>query len=163
MSGSSPSPDELRDAVDEVALRGLIATYADIVNRRTWNEFDALFVPDAPIELDLRDRPILAFTGAREIGEFIAGALVQYPFFEFVALNVRVMLRADGDLDRAHLRTYMCELRQDHAGTPSRAFGLYQDDVVRTADGWKFARRRYQSIGRGESGLDLMPAPVIDA
>ena len=162
MSGSSPSPDELRDAVDEVALRGLIATYADIVNRRTWNEFDALFVPDAPIELDLRDRPILAFTGAREIGEFIAGALVQYPFFEFVALNVRVMLRADGDLDRAHLRTYMCELRQHHAGTPSRAFGLYQDDVVRVASGWRFAARHYQSMGRGQYALDLMPLPVIN-
>lgn len=162
-SASGIPTDELRDAVDEVALRGLVATYADIVNRRTWDEFDALFVPDAPIELDLRDRPVLAFTGAGEIGEFIAGALDQYPFFEFVALNVRVMVRVDGDVDRAHLRTYMCELRQDHDANPSRAFGVYQDDVVRTADGWRFARRRYQSMGRGEYGLDLMPPPVIDA
>ena len=161
MSGSSPSPDELRDAVDEVALRGLIATYADIVNRRTWDEFEALFEPDAPIELDLRDRPILAFTGAREIGEFIVGALEQYPFFEFVALNVRVIRSADAP-DRARVRTYMCELRQDHAGTPSRAFGLYQDDVVRVASGWRFAARHYQSMGRGQYALDLMPLPVIN-
>jgi len=69
--------------------------------------------------------------------------------------------RPAGDPDRAGVRTYMCELRQDHAGTPSRAYGLYQDDVVRTADGWRFARRRYQSIGRGEQGLDLMPPPEI--
>jgi hypothetical protein len=55
----------------------------------------------------------------------------------------------------------MCELRQDRAGTPSRAYGLYQDDVVRTPDGWRFARRHYQSIGRGEQGLDLMPPPEI--
>ncbi|MBK5289106.1 MAG: hypothetical protein JJE46_11645 [Acidimicrobiia bacterium] len=55
----------------------------------------------------------------------------------------------------------MCELRQDHDGGPSRAFGVYQDDVVRTSDGWRFARRSYQSMGRGEYGLDLMPTPII--
>jgi SnoaL-like domain len=152
---------ELRAAVDEVAIRGLIAAYADVVNRRTWAEFADLFLPDAPVTLDLRDRDPMAFAGPGAIGDFIAGALEQYPFFEFVALNVRVLLAADGDADRATVRTYMCELRQDHAGTPSRAYGLYQDDVVRTTDGWRFARRRYQSIGRGEQGLDLMSPPEI--
>ena len=157
----APSEAELRDVVDDGALRALIANYADIVNRRTWVEFDGLFAPDASIVLDLGDRASMAFTGPSEIGAFIGGALEQYPFFEFVALNVRTMLRVGGDVDRAHLRTYMCELRQDHAGAPSRAFGLYQDDVVRTPDGWRFTVRRYQSIGRGEYGLDLMPPPEI--
>jgi hypothetical protein len=156
----APSAAELRATVDELAIRGLIAAYADVVDRRTWAEFDELFLTDAPVTLDLRDRPAVEFAGPRAIGEFIAGALDQYPFFEFVALNVRVML--DGaDPDRATVRTYMCELRQDHAGTLSRAYGLYQDDVVRRAGGWRFARRRYQSIGRGEQGLDLMPPPDI--
>ena len=158
---ADPTPDEVRDAVDEVALRALIAAYADVVNRRTWTEFADLFVADAPITIDLRDREPFVLTGPGEIGEFIGGALEQYPFFEFVALNIRVMLRRDGDVDRAALRTYMCELRQDHDGGPSRAFGLYQDDVVRTAAGWRFARRSYQSMGRGDYGLDLMPCPVI--
>lgn len=154
-------PAELRAAVDEVAIRGLIAAYADVVDGRTWAEFADLFVADAPVVLDLRDRPPMTFTGPQEIGAFIETALEQYPFFEFVALNVRVLLATEADPDRARVRTYMCELRQDHAGTPSRAYGLYQDDVVRTADGWRFARRRYQSIGRGEQGLDLMPPPEI--
>ena len=69
------------------------------------------------------------------------------------------------DPDRATVRTYMCELRQDHAGAPSRAFGVYQDDVVRDPDDarhWRFARRQYQSMGRGSYGLDLMPPPVTD-
>lgn len=157
----APSEAELRDTVDDVALRALISNYADVVNRRTWAEFDDLFLPEASIILELGDRPPMVFTGPSEIGTFIGGALEQYPFFEFVALNVRTMLRVGGDGDRADLRTYMCELRQDHAGAPSRAFGLYQDDVVRTPVGWRFAARRYCSIGRGEYGLDLMPPPVI--
>jgi hypothetical protein len=153
-------PLELRAAVDDVAIRGLIAAYADVVNRRAWTELDELFLPDAPVVLDLRDRDPLTHTGPAAIGAFIAGAIERFAFFEFVALNVRV-LRHTGASDRARVRTYMCELRQDHVGTASRAFGLYQDDVVRTSGGWRFARRHYQSIGRGEHGLDLMPPPSI--
>ena len=157
---SGPSDRELRDTVDELAIRGLIAAYADVVNRRTWAEFAELFLPDTPVTLDLRDRAPMEFVGPGAIGDFIAGALEQYPFFEFVALNVRVMLDAT-DPDLATVRTYMCELRQDHAGTPSRAYGLYQDSVVRRRGRWRFAVRHYQSSGRGEQGLDLMPPPEI--
>ena len=141
------------------ADRAAFGSYFDVPPVLIQGYIADLFVPGAPVVLDLRDRPPMTFTGAREIGAFIETALEQYPFFEFVALNVRVLL--DADPDRAGVRTYMCELRQDHAGTPSRAYGLYQDDVVRTAAGWRFARRRYQSIGRGEQGLDLMPPPEI--
>ena len=101
------------------------------MNRRTWPELAELFLSDAPVVVDLRDREPMEFSGPDAIGEFIAGAIERFPFFEFVALNVRVL--RDGDPDRARVRTYMCELRQDHDGTPSRAFGLYQDDVVRDA------------------------------
>jgi len=156
---SGVDPAELRAAVDEIAVRGLIAAYADVVNRRAWGELHELFLPDAPLRLDLRDRPPVEHVGPAAVGAFIDGAIERFAFFEFVALNVRVL--RDADPDRARVRTYMCELRQDHAGTPSRAFGLYQDDVVRTADGWRFARRDYQSMGRGEHGLDLMPPPEI--
>jgi hypothetical protein len=156
---SEPTASELRATVDEVAIRGLIAAYADVVNRRTWPELAEIFEPDAPVQLDLRDRAPREFVGPEAIGAFIAGAIERFPFFEFVALNVRVL--RNGDAERARVRTYMCELRQDHAGTPSRAYGLYQDEVVRTPGGWRFARRHYQSIARGEQGLDLMPPPEI--
>jgi hypothetical protein len=152
-------PGELRAAVDEIAIRGLIAAYADVVNRRTWSELSELFVPDAPVVIDLRDRPSQTFVGPEAIGALIADAIERFPFFEFVALNVRVLRSAAPD--EARVRTYMCELRQDRAGTPSRAYGLYQDDLVRVGVGWRFARRRYQSIARGEQGLDLMPPPDI--
>lgn len=162
--GSGPSADELRDTVDEVAVRALIASYADVVNRRAWAELDDLFLPEAPVVLDLRQGEPRRHVGPRAIGDFIAGAIERFPFFEFVALNVRVALRVGGDPDRATVRTWMCELRQDHAGTPSRAFGLYQDDVVRDVSRprhWRFAERHYQSVARGEGSLELLAAPVI--
>ena len=160
---AAPTADELRDAVDEVAVRALISVYADVVNRRAWLELDDLMVADAPVAIHLRDRPARKFVGPRAVGEFIGDAVERFAFFEFVALNVRVMLRAGSDPDRATVRTYMCELRQEHDGSPSRAFGLYEDEVVRTVTGWRFSARSYQSMGRGEYALDLMPPPVIGA
>ena len=158
---AAPTEAELRDAVDEVALRALIANYADVVNRREWSDLEPLFVADAPITIDLRDRAALAVEGPTALGEFIGGAIERFAFFEFVALNVQVQLRARGDVDRAHLRTYMCELRQDHDGAFTRAFGIYQDEVTRTSLGWRFARRTYQSIARGDLTLDILPPPAI--
>ena len=155
-----PSPDAIRATVDEVAIRGLVAAYADAVNRRAWDEFPQLFVPDARIELDLRDRAPLAFDGPGAIAGFIAAALEQYPFFEFVALNVHVTPDGRDRRDRAdlHVRAPPGSRR---AAEP-RAFGLYQDTVTRAEPGvWRFARRNYQSMGRGEYGLDLMPMPVV--
>ncbi|MEO6468902.1 MAG: nuclear transport factor 2 family protein [Acidimicrobiia bacterium] len=157
---AAPTEEELRDAVDEVALRALIANYADVVNRREWTELESLFVADAPITIDLRDRAPLEIEGPAAVGEFIGGAIERFAFFEFVALNVRVQVRV-GDVDRAHVRTYMCELRQDHDGAFTRAFGIYQDDVTRTPLGWRFARRSYQSIARGDTTLDVLVPPEI--
>ena len=158
---AAPSADELRDTVDEVALRALIATYADVVNRRAWSELDEFIAVAAPITIDLRDRPPIEVVGPVALGEFIGGAIERFAFFEFVALNVRVDLRLRGSVDHASVRTYMCELRQDHDGNFSRAFGLYQDVMVRLPTGWQFAQRNYQSIARGEGCLELLDPPVI--
>ena len=158
---AAPTEEELRDAVDEVAVRALIANYADVVNRREWPELEALFVADALITIDLRDRAALAVEGPTALGEFIGGAIERFAFFEFVALNVQVQLRARGDVDRAHVRTYMCELRQDHEGAFTRAFGIYQDEVTRTSRGWRFSSRSYQSIARGDTTLGILPPPEI--
>ena len=109
--------------------------YADAVNRRTWSDFSELFVPERPHRPRSAGRPVMSSPGRAAIGRFHRGGLEQYPFFEFVALNVHVMLDADEDPDRAEVRTYMCELRQDHDGRPSRAFGLYQDTVAASVRG----------------------------
>ena len=160
---ASPSADELRDTVDEVAIRALISAYADVVNRRAWSELDGLVAVAAPITIDLRDRPPIVVVGPAALGEFIGGAIERFAFFEFVALNVRVELRIGGGIDHAAVRTYMCELRQDHDANPSRAFGLYQDVMVRSPTGWQFAQRHYQSIARGEGSLEILDPPVMSA
>jgi hypothetical protein len=155
--------DVTRVAIDEVQIRALLAAYSDVVNRRAWPELDSLFAADATITLDVRAGPTRELAGAGALHEFLDEALRRFAFFMIVTLNTRVVRSPEGHADVASARTYICEIRQDHDGEHTRAFGLYQDTFRRTGEEWRFARRRYQSIARGPASgtLDVLPPPEI--
>ena len=160
--------------LDELDLRRLVATYADGVTRRDWVGLQDLFLPDAVLHLDLVDREVRDLSGPAEITGFIDTAVARFDFFEFVALNVLVTVPADGEADRARIRTFMCEIRHQPAGDDgpegwSTAYGLYQDVAERSEGTWRFAERTYRSLARTDPAAapggvvlpfpDLPPAP----
>jgi hypothetical protein len=153
----APTPDQL---LDELAIDRLLRRYADVCTRRAWPELHDLFVPDATVVLDLRDRE-LVIDGPGALGEFIGGSLEQFDFFQFAIRNTVVEVGIDDDPDAASGRMWMSEFRHaaasttgGHAGTEgwSTIFGLYQDRYRRSGDGWRIERRRYQSIARPSEG-----------
>jgi hypothetical protein len=138
-----------REAGDHVAITRLQSAYADVIDRRAWGELAGLFLPDAVIRIDTVTRDAFEVSGPAQLGEFISGAIERFSFFEFVILNSRTNLSLDGDADRAAARIFMCEVRLESAsGEWSTAYGVYHDRYVRTTDGWRFARRDYQSLAR---------------
>ena len=146
------------DDLDYVAVCRLHAAYADAVTRRAWADLEDLFVPDAPVRVDVVTSAPLEFVGASGIGGFIAGAVERFEFFELVILNVHVM-PDPAAADQLRSRSFTCELRQEQAnGHWTNAFGVYHDDL-RYLDGrWRYARRRYQSLARtGRS--EVFPFP----
>jgi len=149
-----------RETLDYVEICRLQAAYADAVTRRAWSELDALFLPDAPIRVDTVTNAPIEVVGASGIGGFISGAIERFEFFELVILNVHVLPpegAANGDAARS--RTFTCELRQEQAsGHWSNAFGVYHDDLQRSGDGWRYARRRYQSLAR-TGRAEVFPFP----
>jgi hypothetical protein len=151
------------ETADYVAIRRLQNAYADVVTRRAWPELAELFLADAPVEIDTRrEGGVFHVTGPDALGAFIAGALEQFDFFEFVILNTRIEVAAAGDVDRADGRLYMSEIRSD-AGTGrwNVSFGVYHDRYQRGDGRWRFAHRRYHSLGRtGETkDVDAFPFP----
>jgi len=142
-------------ASDYVAITRLQAAYADVVTRRAWPELEPLFVPDAPIHLDTVTRPVIELTGAGRLAAFLVSALERFTFFQFVILNA--VIDIDGDM--AHGRMNIAELRQDHGGEWSTAFGRYDDSYRRLDGGWRFATRHYRSIARrvGAGPADVFP------
>lgn len=149
----------MAEVADHHAIDRLQRAYADVVNRRAWQELVPLFVPDATIELDLVSSPVRTITGPEALGQFVGTALEAFAFFEFAVLNSHVELTTDGDPDRATARVFMREFRL-RTGESSRrdVFGLYRDRYVRTRTGWRFERRRYRTMARFPEA-DVFPLP----
>jgi SnoaL-like domain len=150
MPGDDRDPLHLdRETIDHVAITRLLAAYADVVTRRAWPELADLFLAHASVRVDTVTAPARELTGPEELGAFISGAIERFAFFELVILNARVELPADDGPDRARARVLVNEVRQDRdGGAWSSTYGVYLDRYRRTADGWRFARRAYQSLAR---------------
>jgi hypothetical protein len=152
--------DAVQDAVDYVALTRVQSAYADVVNRRAWDDFAHLFLPDCSISIDKQSQEPLTFVGPEQIGEFIGRSIEGFEFFEFVILNAHTVLGRDsGAPGTASSRMFMCELRQDRAsGQWTNAFGVYHDRYRKVDGRWWFAQRHYQSLARTGRG-DVFPFP----
>jgi hypothetical protein len=144
---------ELTRTIDHVAIDRLQRAYADGITRRAWDDVAALFLPEAVVVLDLVDRPARELVGPAEIAAFIAPAVEQFTFFEFVILNSHVDLWPAGDRHQASARVFMCELRVPRgAQERSDAFGLYRDSYRKVDGHWRIAHRRYRSVARFPEG-----------
>ena len=130
------------DVIDHVALLDLQRRYGDVVSRRAWDELADLLERDCELHLALRDGD-RALHGADEVVAFVSTAVSAFDVFLFSVLNTVVGPGAAG-------RMWIHELRWDAAGERTDAYGVYEDEFVRGADGrWRFASRRYTSISGG--------------
>ncbi len=151
----------LLTAVHDNGIRRLQHRYADVVNRRAWDELDGLFLPDAPVVIDTRSGEPRRFVGGREIGGFIGPSVANFTFFEFVILSARIEFPDGAGAGAALGRLYLCEHRLDGAtGRWTNAFGLYHDRYSFISGRWWFAGRHYHSLARSTPGLDVFPFPA---
>jgi hypothetical protein len=169
MTTEDPAIDAvvLRDVIDEVLIRRLHAAYVDAVNRSAWHEFDDLFLPDAKLTVSRGPDHADVVSGPTAIGNLIGGYIARYDFLSQVVLNARVRLRFGGDVNRAAARLYIAEFRQiTGTGRRIESSGVYHDEYVRTREGWRFARRRYDRLfATAPNDLEVHPFPtdgVID-
>jgi hypothetical protein len=152
---------QVAEAVHDSQVRRLQYAYADVVNRRAWPELEPLFMAGAPVVVDRRVGEPLRLEGASAVGEFIAGAIAQFEFFEFVILNAHIVFPRGPQAGEASSRLFMCELRQHReSGRMTTAYGLYHDRYLIDAARWRFAERRYHSLARDGRDLEAFPFPL---
>lgn len=141
-----PDPKALQDAIDKVEIGELQSRYMYAIDWFDKEVYGGCFTQDA----------ILSWPEGHAQGrEAIAGAVVRIGQFfgrfaeaakptkpaklrHFVTNRV---IRIDGDT--AHAVAYWFDLNNDNQPRwPYVAgYGYYQDDLVRTADGWRFSKR----------------------
>jgi 3-phenylpropionate/cinnamic acid dioxygenase small subunit len=120
---------------DRQDISDLLVRYATGIDRRDWALFRTVFTDDC--ELDYGE--IGAWSGVDAVTDFMeqTHALLGHTMHRLSNMAITV----DGNQGVA--RTYLDGLMMapdNKSGV--NAVGFYDDEVVRTADGWRIARRR---------------------
>ncbi len=128
------SEREDRQDISEVLLR-----YATGIDRRDWPLLRTVFTDDC--ELDYGE--VGSWRGGDAITEFMeqAHAMAGHTMHRLTNQVITV------DGDKAQARTYVDALIMvGEANSGVNAAGFYDDDLIRTTDGWRVARRRFVQV-----------------
>lgn len=138
---------------DEIAIQRTLNLYSEGCSKRDWEQVLGTFLSDGVWEV-----PQL---GQRHEGHAaIRPAMAGFPemFDYFVQINSPATIDVAGD--RATARSMVRECgRFSGRHEALEVMGYYADELVRTAEGWKFARRTFS--GAGMHRFALIPGPPL--
>jgi 3-phenylpropionate/cinnamic acid dioxygenase small subunit len=125
------------DRDDRQDICDLLVRYATGIDRRDWSLFRTVFTDEC--ELDYGEIGTWDTVGA--VTEFMqrshsAGQTLHRMSNHAIAL----------DGDRARARTYVDMIMVSDNKSGVNAVGYYDDEIVRTDDGWRIARRRFTPV-----------------
>ena len=123
---------------DELEIRALAAAYSDAVNRRRPDACSAVYTPDGV----LRGPGIEPVVGRDAITAFLGSVFERWEWlFQITPGGV---VRCEED--RAVSRFPIVEHGRGLDGRGTEFFGFYDDHLVRTGDGWRFAERTVHTV-----------------
>jgi ketosteroid isomerase-like protein len=121
---------------DRLGIEQLLVRYCHAVDRRGWDAYRAVYTPDAVID----DVGAGRGRSVEEMVEFLSRALERVVTIQHAASTSLV----DIDGGTATARTVChCPVVLDRDGGPRMFFQAlwYEDELVRTREGWKIAKR----------------------
>jgi 3-phenylpropionate/cinnamic acid dioxygenase small subunit len=127
------------DGADRLAISDLIVKYAWAIDTKDWAALDQVFLPDA--WLDYSSNPGGAVGSYPEIRAWLEKSLAPFPITQHLVTNIDVAV--DGDRATSRTMVYNPMGAATREGPPHFFFlgGRYDDELVRTADGWRIAKR----------------------
>jgi ketosteroid isomerase-like protein len=138
---------------DRSDIAQLLAEYAHGVDRRDFAAVAACFVPDATASYGGNELG----PGVEQIIEYVRGV---ERFVTTQHLFGVPLIRLDGD--RATATTHAASWLGERDATADRVLGrglTYEDDLVRTPDGWRIRRRVHRPLWSTVDPLDWAGAP----
>lgn len=128
----------MTDRSDRDEIVDLTIRYATAIDRRQYQLLSTVFTADA----DLDYGEVGHWTAAAEVIEFMDRAHAGAANTMHRMSNQVIV--ADGDAATA--RTYVDALILGPEGSGVNAIGFYDDEVIRTADGWRISKRTFTSV-----------------
>ena len=137
---------------DEFAIQKVLNLYTEGSGRADWDRVLGTFADDGVWHVP----GVGTFTGRAEIQPIMEGFIAQMDYF--VQLNTPAIITVDGD--KATARSVIRECGKFKGKDEAlEVLGFYSDDLIRTAAGWRFARRTWQAAGMHRFAL-LSGAPL---
>lgn len=143
--------EQLQQIGDELAIRALVARYADAVHDRSAEQWGATWSTDGVWEIAGQ-----TITGRDAIVQFWQEAMARFPFAMLMMGSGEIWL----DGDTASGRWYLTEYTRDSNGEGWMTLAAYIDQYRRSPEGaWLFTRRRYDIRYIGPTPLPASGTP----
>lgn len=132
---------DLQEISDRLEIQQLLVAYATAVDSGNFDAFDEVFVEDADIDLT-------AFGASAgkpaEMKKWLAEGMAPLSASQHLIANTDI--RIDGDRATGRVMCYNALVLPPETGAPPvTLLGMwYIDEYVRTADGWRIAKRGQQ-------------------
>ncbi|MBU6269068.1 MAG: SgcJ/EcaC family oxidoreductase [Sphingomonadales bacterium] len=143
----------VQQLIDEAAIRALAAAYSDAVTHLDATRAAAVYAEDGTVEIVGN-----ALTGRAAIEAGMKASFAEFQLLQLIEHGG--MVTVTGDSATARWSTIELAVRRGRQDL-NVIFGRYDDQCVRTADGWKYLKRTFTMAGRThlETGkLQLNPA-----
>jgi ketosteroid isomerase-like protein len=159
------------ELADRIAIEQTIYRYSDSLTRGDLEQFASVWMPDAIWEV----LPPISHRveGYDNIRKAICGSVDAFEFYVQLSHNPVITLLGGG---RATATTTVHEIGKRPDGVVSAGlipgdvelYGVYTDELVRSEEGWRFAKRTFKALFYGNAQLPVEVAtprnrfPVID-
>jgi ketosteroid isomerase-like protein len=138
---------------DEDQIRKLVGAYCDAVAVRDAPRAASVYAEDGVVSIDGN-----VLTGRPAIAEGMTATFAAFDFLHQLAHAPR--LTVEGDKAKARWSVIEANIRNGDTKL-GVIFGVYEDELVRLPQGWRFSRRTFKSVQRlmlETAKLKLFPA-----
>jgi len=132
--------------IDKVEIQETISLYHEGGSTADYDQLVATFLSDGIWEVPAMK---IRSQGHDDIRSTVSAIMA--PIEYLVQINAPAVVVVDGDKASARSLVRESAKLRDHPGLMD-VVGQYHDDLERTADGWRFARRSFTVLGTHMSG-----------
>lgn len=133
--------------LDEIAIQQTISRYSEAASRADWDRVMSTFTANATWEIPTFGAVYQDHTLIRKT---MSGFVEQMAYF--VQVNAPASIVVDGDRATARSIIRECGKFSDR-DEALEILGYYDDELVRTAQGWRFQRRVFHALGQHRFAL----------
>ncbi len=128
----------LQEVSDRIEIDDLLTRYAKAIDTKDYALLDTCFVPDADIDYVSSGGIAGKYP---EVRAWLEKALAIFSVTLHSLSNSEIELDGDRAKGRTLVTNPMCIRDGDDKQTIFTVYAYYEDELVRTADGWRIARR----------------------